>query len=135
MSQIEEELMAKRAIKQAEKEHLENLDRAREISQVASELQNGIKKRQALTHDDLKRLDRLEKLTKKVRSEAGGEDDDVKIEKQPGDLAGTISQIGQTARSLSEAVQNTPRQVISASVIDSANVLLELIKMARAFMQ
>jgi hypothetical protein len=34
---------------------------------------------------------------------------------------------------LSKTVQNTPRQVVNASVIGNANVLLELIKLLRAF--
>src|SRR5512147_1513249 len=44
MTTFEEELRAKRAIKLAEKEHEENLTRAREISQIAKELQDAMKR-------------------------------------------------------------------------------------------
>lgn len=135
MTTFEEELRAKRAIKLAEKEHEENLTRAREISQIAKELRDAAKHRTVFGREDIKRLDRLEKLTKKVRGEAGGEDDEVKIDRRPVDVPSAISRIGEAADSLSKSVQNTPRQVVSATVIDTANVLLELIKLARTFIQ
>jgi hypothetical protein len=42
-----------------------------------------------------------------------------------------MKQIAEASESLSKEVQNTPRRVVSASVITHANVLLELIKIAR----
>ena len=133
MTTFEEELRAKRAIKLAQKEHEENVSRAREICQVARELQERMKQKTAFDHDDLKRLDRIEKLTKKVRGEAGGEGEDVTIDKKPTDAPSVVTQIGETAETLSKSVQNTPRQVVSAGLIDTANVLLELIRVARTF--
>ncbi len=132
MTNFEEELRAKRAIKLAEREHQQNLDRAREISQLAKELEDSAKSSPAtLDRETQKRIDRIEKLTKKIRGEAGGEDGEITIPDRPSDLTGTVLKISHVADSLSKNVQNTPRQVVSASVIDSANVLLELIKFAR----
>jgi hypothetical protein len=131
LTTFEEEMRAKRAIKLAEKDHQQNLDRAREISQLAKELQQGVKDKSVLGRDDLKRVERLEKLTKKIRGEAGGEDDEVQIVNRPPDITSAVAQIAEVTESLSKSVQNTPRQVISASVIDSANVLLELIRILR----
>ncbi|HZJ45124.1 MAG TPA: hypothetical protein VFD63_15225 [Pyrinomonadaceae bacterium] len=133
MTTFEEELKAKRAIKLAEKEHEENLKRAREISDIAKQLQASFKSKSMLDRDDSKRLDRLEKLTKKIRGEAGGESEEVEIINRPTDTEKAVTQIAEKAASLSENVQKTPRQVVSASVIGSANVLLELIRMARSF--
>jgi hypothetical protein len=131
LTTFEEELRAKRAIKTAEKEHQANLDRAREISQIGKELQASLKKRDALDQSDTKKLDRLEKLTKKVRGEAGGGENEVPMENRPNDLSSTAGRIVEVSDCLSKNVQSTPRQVVSAAVIDSANVLLELIKMMR----
>jgi|SRR6266496_6636962 len=133
LTTLEEELRAKRAIKVAEKEHQANLDRAREISQLGKELQEALKKRNGLDQDDNKKLDRLEKLTKKVRGEAGGGENEVKIENRPADLPSTAGRIVEVSDCLSKNVQGTPRQVVSAAVIDNANVLLELIRMMRTF--
>jgi hypothetical protein len=133
LTTFEEELRAKRAIKTAEKEHQANLERAREISQIGKELQEVLKKRSALNLDDNKKLDRLEKLTKKVRGEAGGGENEVKMDNQPNDLTSTAGRIVEVSDCLSKNVQSTPRQVVSAAVIDNANVLLELIRMMRTF--
>lgn len=117
----------------AEKEHQENLDRAKEIQQIGKELKERLQGKSTLDRDSLKKIDRLEKLTKKVRGEAGGESDELTLVNPPADLSTAACQIGEKAESLSKEVQDTPRQVVSASVISSANILLELIKKARTF--
>ena len=131
MTTFEEELRAKRAIKIAEKEHLENLNRAKEISQLGQDLKSGLQSRTALDREDEKKLDRLEKLTKKIRGEAGGEDDDVQIANAPADVSNAVTQIADPAEQLAKDVEKTPRQVVSAGVIDRANVLLQLVKILR----
>lgn len=133
MGTFEEEIRAKRAIKLAEKDHEENVERAKEIIQLAKTLQAALKDKTAIDRDSSKKLDRLEKLTKKIRSEAGGEDEEVKIVDRPADITAAINQIAESAETLSKEVQDTPRQVISASMIGKANVLLELIRLLRAF--
>jgi hypothetical protein len=133
LTTFEEEIRAKRAIKIAEKEHQTTLDRAREISQLGKDLQESLKQGKALDREDNKKLERLEKLTKKVRGDAGGEASEVKLDSQPGDLAATVNRLVEVTESLSKSVQSTPRQVVSTTVIDNANVLLELIRMMRSF--
>lgn len=133
LTTFEEELRAKRAIRMAEKDHEENLKRAREIAQIGKELNDSLKDKPVLDRDSLKKVERLEKLTKKVRGEAGGEDEEVEIPNRPADLPATLAQIAEASESLSKDVVDTPRQVVSASVIGKANVLLELIKMVRSF--
>ena len=132
LTTFEEEMRAKRLIKLAEREHKQNLERAREISQLAKDLQDNFK---SSSNVDPKRLERLEKLTKKVRGEAGGEDNEVQIVDRPADKRAAISKIAEVAESLSKTVQDTPRQVVAAGVIDSANVLLELIRILRTLPQ
>jgi hypothetical protein len=133
LSNLEEELRAKRAIKMAEKDHEENVERAKEISDLAKQLEDSLKDKATIDRESLKKLDRLEKLTKKIRSESGGEDEEVKIVDRPTTLPNAVKQVAEGAEALSKAVQDTPRQVVSASVIGKANVLLELIKLLRAF--
>lgn len=135
LTTFEEEMRAKRMIKLAEKEHQQNLERAREISDVAKALEQNFKSTSTLDREGLKRLDRLEKLTKKIRGEAGGEENEVQIVDTPKNQSAAITQIAEKAEAFSKAVQNTPRQVVSAGVIDSANVLLELIRILRTFTQ
>lgn len=128
-----EEMRVKREIRYAEREHKQNLDRAQEASKLGKDLASSFKQKQTLDRDDLKKLERLEKLANKIREEAGGEDDEEPVQKKPGDLAEAIDCIAQVSASLNEKVQQTPRQVVSAVTIDKANVLLELIRIARGF--
>jgi len=135
LTTFEEEMRAKRAIKIAEKDHEDNLKRAREIAQIGQELRDTLKDKSVVDRDSLKKVERLEKLTKKIRNEAGGDDEDVTIENKPADLCGTVTRIAEASELLSKNVQDTPRQVVSASVIGKANVLLELLKMVRGFVR
>ena len=130
---IEDEMRAKRAIKYAESEHKENLDRAREVLELGTQLQTSYKFKHSLDKDDNKVLERMEKLTKQLRSKAGGSATDDKMECPPTDLDAAIKRVAETSESLSKLVQKTPRQVISAAVIDEANVLLQLIDIVREF--
>ena len=130
---MEEEMRAKRAIKTAEKDHQENLKRAHELAEIGKNLKETLKDKSTLDRDSLKKVERLEKLAKKIRSEAGGEEEDVTIPNRPSDLSSTVTQIAEASETLCKSVQDTPRQVVSASVIANANVLLELIKVARTF--
>ena len=133
LTTFEEEMRAKHAIKLAERDHKENLGRAREIAQLGKELQEILKGKTTIDRNSLKKIERLEKLTKKIRGEAGGGDEEVNIIDRPADISAAAVKIAETSDALSKNVQNTPRQVVSASVIGEANVLLELIKMLRAF--
>jgi len=134
LTTFEEEIRAKREIKIAEKEHQDNLNRAKEISDIGKQLKD-FKDNSTLDRECVKRIERLEKLTKKVRSEAGGDDEEITITPRPTDLPSAIKQISEASETLSKDVQNTPRRVVSASVINNANVLLELIRLARGFVR
>jgi membrane-associated HD superfamily phosphohydrolase len=130
---IEEEIRAKRAIKLAEKEYKDNLNRAREAAQISTQLRDSYKQNGSLTRDDNKRLERLEKLAKRIRSEAGGSSEDVSPGEPPRELEATLARLAELSEALRKSVENTPRQVVSASVIEQANVILELIKLTRNF--
>jgi len=134
MTTFEEEIRAKREIKLAEKEHQENLNRAKEIAEIGKQLKD-FKDNSTLDRDCVKKIERLEKLTKKVRNEAGGDDEEITITPRPTDLPSAMKQISEASETLSKDVENTPRRVVSASVINNANVLLELIRLARGFVR
>jgi hypothetical protein len=113
LGSFEEEIRAKRAIKLAEKDHKENLERARQILELAKDVQSSLKDKTTIDRDSLKKIERLEKLTRKIRNEAGGEDEEVNIVDRPASITGAVNQIVETAESLSKSVHDTPRQVVS----------------------
>ena len=131
VSVVEEEMRAKRAIKMADREYQENLERARDLSSLGTALVTSFKQKNTLDQDDIKKLDKVEKLAKRIRSAAGGSEDKVEMEKPPRDLTSAMEMLSDLSQSLKEKVEKTPKHVISACVIDEANVLLELIRIVR----
>lgn len=128
---IDEELKAKRAIKFADKERQENLDRARDLSTLSSAIATSYKEKNRLDPDDIKKLEKIERLAKGIRSAAGGSEDDVEMEKPPKDLPSAVKMLDDLGQSLKTSVEKTPKHVISAAVIDQANVLLEVVRLVR----
>ena len=122
-----------RRIKLEEKQYKENLERAREADRLSVELKNSYEQKKSFTHEDTKKLERLEKLTRKIRSEAGGSDEDGLLDDPPNELEPALSRLAQVTESLRKVVEKTPRQVISATVIEQANLILQLVKIARNF--
>jgi molecular chaperone DnaK (HSP70) len=130
-AEMEEEMRAKRAIKSVEKEYQDNIDRARDLSSLVATIVESVKQRSALTGEDLKKLEKVEKLAKGIRHAAGGSEDEVPMKEPPTNIASAMEMLGDLGKSLKDKVEGTPKHVISAAVIDEANVLLELIRIVR----
>ncbi len=129
---LEEEMRVKRAIKGAEKEYQQNVDRARDLSVLGEAMNNSFKQKSFLSRDDIKKLEKAEKLAKAIRSAAGGSEDDNEMELPPKDLACALGKFAEVSESLKKNVEATPKHVVSAAVIDEANVILELARIVRA---
>ena len=124
-------MRSKMELKEAKKQYDENVARAHEASELASELRASFENRQKFNSDDNKKLERVEKLTRKIRSEAGGSEGDPDASDIPAGVGATIKQIAEVAEEMSKLVEKTPRHVISAAVIDQANKLISLIRYFR----
>lgn len=129
----ENEMRAKAEIKEEKKKYDEHVARAREVSELASQLSDTYEKRHSFLGDDTKRLERLEKLTKRIRNDAGGSDAnaDADIKDIPPDTGGLVKRVASVADELRKMVEKTPRNVVSAAVIDQANRLLGLVQHLR----
>ena len=128
---VEEEMRAKREIHLADKAHKENLTRARDLAVIGAFLSDAFTQKKYLDREDLKKLEKAEKLTKSIRDAFGGSTEEELIEKPPTDLADAITRLAHLTESLKERVEKTPKRVVSAAVIDEANVLLELIRIIK----
>lgn len=131
----EAEMAARREINLAEKERRQNLERGREAEQLSNELLQAFSASRTLSHDDLKKLDRVEKLARTVRRVEGGSEGDEKPDKIPTQLEAGLKQMVEVTTDLRKRIENTPRQVVSATIISETNVLLELVKYVRALSQ
>lgn len=128
---MDEEMRVKQNIKLLEKEYKQNVDRAREVAELGAQLRDAIKDGKPFGREETKKLERLEKLAKKIRDEAGGSDEETSLSNPPGKLESVLSKLAEVAESLCKVVEKTPRQVISATVIEKANVLLQLTRLTR----
>jgi hypothetical protein len=126
----EREMRARLALSRDKKLYDENLARARETSEIASHLLDSYQAKQSFNSDDNRKLERMEKLTRRIRNEAGGTETDVEIEVPPV-METAMKRVAEMAEDLKKEVEKTPRHVISTAVIDQANKLIGLIQHLR----
>jgi hypothetical protein len=131
MGSPEEEIIRRAEIRHGEESHKEMLERADETAQIGGALLSSFKKSKSLSRDDLKKLDRMEKLARKIRGSAGGSDDEAGLDNPPKQLEAAVSQLAEISGLLDKSVQKTSRLVISASVIKQSNELIEVIRIIR----
>ena len=118
-------------LKADKKAYEEHIARAKEASLIAVELRNTFEAKQLFASEDRKKLDRLEKLTRRIRNEVGGSESDSDIKDLPQTISAALKLLADETESLRKEVENTPRHVVSASVIDQANKLIGLIDFIR----
>jgi hypothetical protein len=126
----EREMRAKLALRAEKKLYDENLARAKETSEIASQLLDSYHAKKSFNAEDSKKLERIEKLTRRIRNEAGGTDTDIEVEISPV-METAMKSVADMAEGLRKEVEKTPRHVISTTVIDQANKLIELIQHVR----
>jgi hypothetical protein len=127
----ESEMRAKLILKEEKKRYDEHLARAREASKLGSQLCERYEARKAFDSEDGKKLERLEKLTKRIRNEAGGSDTESDVTDIPIALEAAVKRLADLADELQKMVEKTPRNVVSAAVIDQANKLIGLVQHVR----
>src|SRR2546425_2635198 len=127
----ENEMRGKLLLKEEKKQYDENVARAREVSQLGSQVQESFAAKKLFNSDDGKKLERLEKLTRRIRNEAGGSESDAEVKDIPGELEGAVKRLADVADELYKLVEKTPRHVVSAAVINQANKLIGLVQRLR----
>ena len=133
LEQHQKEMMSRMRVKREKSLHENHLARAREVAQIAALLKSQYETRQNLDRDGMKKLEQLEKTVKKLLTQAGGDDDTKNSDAaaQFRDLPVAFTQLALQSNTLQIAVENTPRLVVSTSVIDHANDLLGVIRFIR----
>ena len=125
----EEEMIRKRQLEFAKKNFQEHLDRAHETAVLGSSLLLNYAKKKSLDKEDYKKLERLGKLAKKVREQMSEESEAGTLKETPPEtLEKALTRLNTAAQQLDKLVKETPRQVISATVIDQACEVEALVK-------
>lgn len=126
------ESLAKQKIKQNKEDYDEMIERGEEALQLSEQLASSYDENKKLSKSDYQKLDRLEKLLKKIRKElGGGDDDEVEAEDKPANLGDAIKNLRDNTVNLFDALQKTTRYSISAVAIQSSNAVLNIVKFMR----
>ncbi len=129
----EEEMRDRLAVKQQETAHKENLERAKENAQLGIEMRAAFERHKTLTRDEVKKLERMEKLARKIRGQAGGSDDQNTLKDPPHNLETALVRLAELSEELHKQVEKTSRLVVSAVVIEHSNEVIELVRYIRTF--
>lgn len=126
-----EEMLRRAEIKHEEESHEEMVARSDEAAQIGEEILSSFNKNRSLTPEDYKKLERLEKLARKIRGSAGGSDDEEALQDPPGIIDAAVERLAKISGALKKSVAKTSRLVISAAVIQNSNEVIELIRHIR----
>ena len=118
-------------LKAEKKAYDEHVARAKEASDLAAALKTSYAATNVLNAADQKKLERLEKLTKRIRNEVGGSEMDADPRDLPSTVPDGINAMADMAKELYDEVEKTPRRIVSASLIEQANKLLAVIQFVR----
>jgi hypothetical protein len=127
-----EEMLKDVEIKRREMVYEENLDRARETAQLGTEVRDAFKRQTSLSPAELKKLARIEKLARSIRNDAGGGDGETTLKDPPAHLDAALDRLVETCEDFRKKVEKTPKHVVSAAVITSANQLIELTRLIKS---
>jgi hypothetical protein len=125
------EMLKEMEIKREEGDYKEHLARAKENAQLALELQEIYSRQKTLEAPDLKKLSRIEKLARQIRSRAGGEETKDELKETPQHIEAALERLARLSTELQKKVESTPRQVVSTAVIKRANEVVELVRHIR----
>jgi hypothetical protein len=127
----ETETRTRMILKKEKKEYEEHVERAQEARDLAAELHKTYEIARSFNAADYKKLERLEKLTRRVRNEVGGSQTDADPKELPRTYDEAVLLLADLAKELCDEVEKTPRRVVSASIINQANKLIALIQYVR----
>lgn len=133
------EMLEKQRIASADSRYREFKNRAHEGARLAATLQQGYAQNNsnALNQAGWKSLERIAKLARQIRDFSGGsnDDDDDTAQRNSQSFATSSLPLNESLRTLAEftaqladAVENTPKHVVSATIINRANDVIDLVE-------
>jgi len=128
-----QETLVKQRIDRNKKDFAEMLSRGEEAVKLSGELEKSFARNNQFSTEDRKKLDRLEKLVKKIRNELGGDDDDetVVIDEQPLSMQNAFQALQNTTVKLDDELKKTSRYSVSVVAVESSNLLLKVVRFLR----
>lgn len=128
-----QENLARQRIEREKKDFAELLARGEEAVKLSGELEKSFTANSQLSAEDRKKLDRLEKIVKKIRSEIGADDDDKygELDNKPLSVSNALLTLQNNTVKLVEELKKTTRYSISVVAVESSNLLLKVVRFLR----
>lgn len=114
------------ALSRVENLHKQHLQRATETVALSLEVRQGYGQRRTLTPELIKKLERLEKLARRVRDYAGGSDDNDGKINITDSVSESLDKISTLAQKIQRDVEVTSRRIVSAKIINTSTELIAL---------
>lgn len=124
------ETLAKGRIDREKKDYEQLVERGEEAVKISDELSKSFAKHNKFSSEDQKKLDRLEKIVKKIRNELGGDDDD-SVEDKPSSISVAVKTLKETTTDLVNTIKKSTRYSVSVAAIESSNALLKVVRFIR----
>ena len=131
----EAEMLHRAAIRREVEAHQEMVERAKENTRLGLQLAAAVGKGVSPHADEIKKLDRMEKLARKIRGDSGGSEDEDGLQNPPRDMAAAVSLLAETSENLLKEVEKTSRLVTSATVIKRSNEVIQLVRHVKSFVR
>ncbi len=126
------ESLAKSRIEREKKDYEELLQNGEEAVKLSESLEKTFVESNKLSAEDQKKLDRLEKLAKKIRRELGANDsDEPDSDEKPSSMLNAFKTLQSSTSKLVAELKKTTRYSVSVIAIQSSNAFLKVIKFIR----
>jgi hypothetical protein len=126
-SHMPDDMRIRMEIARADADYKKTLDDADKLSTLSIEVARVFRDTGKLAGEDLKKISTIEKLAKRILSQAGGDEvDDRANDLQSKPLNDTVEQMSAAADKVQKCIKEQTRFVVSATVISNANEIIHL---------
>lgn len=126
-SHMPDEMRVRMEIARADADYKKTLDDADKLSALSTDVVRVFRDTGKLSGDDLKKVGTIEKLAKRILSQAGGDevgDQSNDIQHKP--VNDALDQLSSAADKVQRCIKEQTRFVVSAAVISNANEIIQL---------
>src|SRR5207249_717682 len=123
-----EETLTLSVIERAEAKQKKLMDSAEELNSLAQDLFKSARGQSQISGENQKKLAKIEKLAKHVRSEQGGENGDDNLENPPQNLETALDRLQKATEEIEKETGKLTRHAVSIVLIERTNEVIALTK-------
>lgn len=129
---LPQEMRIRLAIERADSEYRKTLADAEKLNELSAEVASAYHERGNLSAEEMKKVGTIEKLAKRILSQAGGDEVEDKAAKaEQKSMADACDQLSSAAAKIRDSMKSQTRFVVSATVIANSNEVINLAQFIR----